>query len=177
MLYRYLWRCLLSWHRSKSGFVSTCIGEVSLGRLDNTHHKKLASKVTKELVTIWCITEWVKRLVGNEIELGIEIPTIESRTSTIPTDRGNQVCCHYGSTDKDLRRICRSQHGYPDHDVGYWPERCLGHVYMVPEPVGSTHLRFGDARVVMEIVCVYRMLFGVPDEIPYVTRSLRMVER
>ena len=25
----------------------------------------------------------------------------------------------------------------------------LGHVCMVPEPVGSTHLRFGDARVVM----------------------------
>ena len=33
--------------------------------------------------------------------------------------------------------------------IGYWPERCLGHVCMVPEPVGSTHLRFGDARVVM----------------------------
>ena len=25
----------------------------------------------------------------------------------------------------------------------------LGHVCMVPEPVGSTHLRFDDARVVM----------------------------
>ena len=24
----------------------------------------------------------------------------------------------------------------------------LGHVYMSPKPVGSTHLRFGDARVV-----------------------------
>ena len=36
---------------------------------------------------------------------------------------------------------------------------------MVPEPVGSTHLRFGDARVVMGIVCGYRKLFGVPDEI------------
>ena len=42
-----------------------------------------------------------------------------------------------------------SQHGYPDPAVGYWPERCLGHVYMVPDPVGFTHLRFGDARVVM----------------------------
>ena len=29
-----------------------------------------------------------------------------------------------------------------------WRSR-LGHVCMVPEPVGSTHLRFGDARVVM----------------------------
>ena len=32
--------------------------------------------------------ERVKRLVGNEIELGIEIPTIESRASNIPFDKG-----------------------------------------------------------------------------------------
>ena len=44
--------------------------------------------------------ERVKRLAGNEIELGIEIPTIESRASNIPTDKGNYVCCHKGSTDK-----------------------------------------------------------------------------
>ena len=50
MLYRYLRRCLLSWHGSRLGFVTPCIGEVSLGPLGNTHHKKLASKVTKELV-------------------------------------------------------------------------------------------------------------------------------
>ena len=41
---------------------------------------------------------------------------------------------------------------------------------MVPEPVGSTHLRFSDARVVMGIVCGYRKLFGVSDEIPDITR-------
>ena len=46
---------------------------------------------------------------------------------------------------------------------------------MVPEPVGSTHLRFGDARVVMGIVCGYRRLFGVLDEIPDVMRSYGMV--
>ena len=28
------------------------------------------------------------------------------------------------------------------------PESRLGHVCVSPEPVGSTHLRFGDARVV-----------------------------
>ena len=50
MLYRYLRRCLLSWHGSRLGFVTLCIGEVSLGPLGNIHHKKLASKVTKELV-------------------------------------------------------------------------------------------------------------------------------
>ena len=52
--------------------------------------------------------ERVKRLAGNEIELGIEIPTIESRASNIPMNEGNCVWCHNGSTDKDLRRICRS---------------------------------------------------------------------
>ena len=44
-----------------------------------------------------------------------------------------------------------AQHGYPDPAIGYWPESRLGHVSMIPEPVGSTHLRFGDARVVMGI--------------------------
>ena len=32
--------------------------------------------------------ERVKRLAGNEIELGIEIPTTESRASNIPTTKG-----------------------------------------------------------------------------------------
>ena len=44
--------------------------------------------------------ERVKRLAGNEIELGMKIPTIESRASNIPTDKGNYLCCHCGSTDK-----------------------------------------------------------------------------
>src|SRR3990170_8994916 len=51
MLYRYHRRCLLSWHESRLGFVTPYIGEVSLGPLGIQHHKKLASKVTKELVT------------------------------------------------------------------------------------------------------------------------------
>ncbi len=48
----------------------------------------LASNVTNELVAEWCITERVKRLAGNEIELGLEIPTIESRASNIPMTKG-----------------------------------------------------------------------------------------
>ena len=40
------------------------------------HHKRLASNVTKELAMGSCITERVKRLAGNEIKLGIEIPMI-----------------------------------------------------------------------------------------------------
>ena len=50
VLYRYLRGCLLSWHGSRLGFVTPYDVEVSLGPLGNTHHKKLASKVTKELV-------------------------------------------------------------------------------------------------------------------------------
>ena len=48
----------------------------------------LASNVANELVTRCSITERVKRLAGNEIELGIEIPTIESRASNIPMTKG-----------------------------------------------------------------------------------------
>ena len=60
----------------------------------------LASNVTKVLATRSCITERVKRLAGNEIELGIEIPMVEPRASNIPTDKGNYICCHKGSPIK-----------------------------------------------------------------------------
>ena len=48
----------------------------------------LASNVTNELVAGSCITERVKRLASNKIELGIKIPTIESRASNIPMTKG-----------------------------------------------------------------------------------------
>ena len=48
----------------------------------------LASNVTSELVVGSSITERVKRLAGNEIELGMMIPTIESRASNIPMTKG-----------------------------------------------------------------------------------------
>ena len=47
-----------------------------------------ASNVTNELVAGLSITERVKRLAGNEIELGIEIPTTESGASNIPMTKG-----------------------------------------------------------------------------------------
>ena len=50
----------------------------------------LASNMTNELVTGCCITERVKRLADNEIELGIEIPTIESRASNIPMTKATK---------------------------------------------------------------------------------------
>ena len=46
-----------------------------------------------------------KRLAGNEIEQGIGIPTIESRASNVPIDKGNCIrgCSnprHRGSSDE-----------------------------------------------------------------------------
>ena len=54
-----------------------------------------------------------------EIELGIEISASGSSVSNIPTDKGNYEYCHKGSTDKDLRRICRNQYGHPGSSIGY----------------------------------------------------------
>ena len=48
----------------------------------------LASNVINELVAGRSITKRVKRLAGNEIELGMMIPTIESRASNIPMIKG-----------------------------------------------------------------------------------------
>ena len=53
------------------------------------HHNEL--NVTKALVTGSCIAVRVKRLASNEIEQGIGIPTIESRASNIPIDKGNCI--------------------------------------------------------------------------------------
>ena len=49
-----------------------------------------------------------------------------------------------GLTDKDLRRICRNQYEHSGSAIGYSSERCLGHVYIVLEPVGSARLTFDD---------------------------------
>ena len=55
------------------------------------HHHKLATNVTNELFMGSCIMERVKRLAGNDSELGMEIPMIESRASNIPIDKGNYI--------------------------------------------------------------------------------------
>ena len=65
-----------------------------------------------------CITEQVKRLAGNEIELGIEILTIESRASNIPMQREQRMLLCV-LTAKDLRRICRSQYEHLGSAIGY----------------------------------------------------------
>ena len=53
------------------------------------HHKKL--HVSNEFSQRSRITERVKRLVANEIELGREIPTIKSRANNISPDKGNCI--------------------------------------------------------------------------------------
>ena len=55
---------------------------------------------------------------------------------------------------------------------------CLGHVYIVLEPVGSARLTFDD-DLYYELCVSFgdRSLFGVPDEITDMTRSLEMVKR
>ena len=53
--------------------------------------RSLASNVTNELVTRWCITERVKRLAGNEIELGMKIPTIELGQQTYRWQREQRM--------------------------------------------------------------------------------------
>ena len=83
----------------------------------------------------------------------MKIPTVESRASNISMDKGDYIYCHNGSTDKDLCRICRSQYGHPGSAIGYWPERCLGHVYIVLEPVGSARLNVRWRYNTMSYVC------------------------
>ena len=88
VLYRCPQRYLLGWRISRLGFVTPIVGEVSLGPLGNTHHSSLASIVTNELFYGMMYYGTSKSLAGNEIELGIEIPTIESRASNIPMTKG-----------------------------------------------------------------------------------------
>ena len=66
-----------------------------------------------------------------------------------------------GSTDKDLRRICRNQYGHPGSAIGYLPEMSLGHDYTVLEPVGSARLTSSDDRY-------YEFMFF---DVPKVVRS------
>ena len=53
---------------------------------------------------------------------------------------------------------------------------CLGHVYIVLEPVGSTRLTFDDNMYYELCDLMHQRLFGVPDEIMDMTMSLEMVE-
>ena len=86
--YRCLQRRMLGWNISRLGFITPGIREESLGPVGSVHHYTPASNVTNELVVGCCIMEQVKRLAGNEIELGMMIPMIESWASNIPMTKG-----------------------------------------------------------------------------------------
>ena len=49
-----------------------------------------------------------------------------------------------------------NQYEHPGSTIGYCPETCLGHVYIVLKPIGSARLKFGDDRY-YEFLC-----FDVP---------------
>ena len=53
---------------------------------------------------------------------------------------------------------------------------CLGHVYIVLEPVGSTRLMFDDDMYYELCVFDDRSLFGVKDEITDMKRSPEMAD-
>ena len=53
---------------------------------------------------------------------------------------------------------------------------CLGHVYIVLEPVGSARLTFNEDLYYELCDLMYLRLFGVLDEITDMMRSLKMVE-
>ena len=54
--------------------------------------------------------------------------------------------------------------------------RRLGHVYIVLEPVGSARLTFDDDLYYELCDLMNRSLFGVPDKITDMKRSLEMVK-
>ena len=168
---------MLGWRISRLGFVTPIVEEVSLGPLGNTHHLSLASIATNELAAGWCITERVKRLASNEIELGTGYRRSNLGQVTYRWQR-EQCMMLCGSTDKYLCRICRSQYEHPGSAIGYCPETVLGHVYIVLEPVGSARLTFRWRYSIIWVMYVGdRMLFGVPDEITDMMRNSGMVRR
>ena len=111
----------------------------------------IASNVTNELVKVWCTTERVKRLAGNDTELVWRYQRSNLGQVTY-NDKGNNICWHCGSTDKDLRRICGNQYEHPGSAIGYLSERCFSHVYTILEPVGSACLMFDRDMYYMSYV-------------------------
>ena len=110
----------------------------TLGPLSKAHSISLAST--------W-LRSWSQRMLhygtskeylpGNEIELGMVIPTFESRASKISRDKGNGIFDIVVQPIKDLRWICWNYYGYPWSR--YWlfigeVSRSCPHVL---EPVGS----------------------------------------
>ena len=60
-----------------------------------------------------------KETCGNEIKLGMMIPTIESRSSNTPMTKGITYVVFAVWPIKDLHRICRNQYEHPGSAIVY----------------------------------------------------------
>ena len=78
-------------HGPRLRFVAPCDREISLGPLGNTTSQEACKNVTNEFSheILYYVTS--EETVGNDIKLGMEIPTIESRASNISPDKGNCI--------------------------------------------------------------------------------------
>ena len=113
----------------------------------------------------------------NEIELGMKIPMIESRASNIPMTKG---ITYVVITVRPIKIFVE----YVGSNIESRFFYCLLTGEVSPSCLHSSrthrvaHLTFIDARVVSGYsMSGNQMLYRVPDEIPDVTRSLRMVKR
>ena len=96
--------------------------------------------------------ELVKRLSSNEIELGMKIPTIEPRASNILMTKGItyvvimvrpiKIFVEYVGNNTRIQVLFL---------VIDQRARCLGHVYIVLEPIGSARLTFDGDFVLYEL--------------------------
>ena len=72
--------------------------------------------------------------IGNEIEPGIWIRTIESRIVQVSRNKGNRTWC-LRFNDKRSSGMHRDQHGHPGPSVDHSSERCLGDVWRISRTV------------------------------------------
>ena len=92
--------------------------------------------------------ERVKRLAGNDIELGIEIPTIESRASNIPMTKG--TTCYAVRPIKIFVKYVGANMGI-QVPLLVIDRRGILVSYIVHKPVGSACLTFVDDIVLYEL--------------------------
>ena len=118
MLNRYLRRCLLGWHRSRLGFVTPIVGEVSLGPLCNAHHYKPCKPglTDKDLCRI-CRNQYEHpgSVIGYwpEMRLGhfyIVLEPVGSARLTFVDDRYYELMCF------DVPKVVRSPRYDHRHD-------------------------------------------------------------
>jgi hypothetical protein len=68
----------------------------------------------------------------------MEISTIRFQTLLVSINQRERYINVYGSMTKDLRRMHMDRYGSPDPPDDHLPERVLGNVFSVLEPLGNT---------------------------------------